>query len=195
MLQYAALRTVTGCLQITSEHHPQEETMVLPVKEHNVMLTKQFFLGCHRRSHLNFNITQEGFSFIQEKYMQDPLAALNDINRDAKNLAVTGYRMNVVLGGGLPSITDTEGNLRRKARVVLPQLRTEWSKRLNVYWSRIGRAVPNECHACGQGPRDIHHIFNCPANPTSLRPIHLWTHTVEVAQFFPLNIQINRPIA
>ncbi|XP_037823665.1 uncharacterized protein LOC119612022, partial [Lucilia sericata] len=56
--QNAALRTVTGCLQITSEHHLHEETKVLPVKEHNVMLTKQFLLGCHRRSHPNFNITQ-----------------------------------------------------------------------------------------------------------------------------------------
>ncbi|XP_037825851.1 uncharacterized protein LOC119613856 [Lucilia sericata] len=56
--QNAALRTVTGCLQITSEHHLHEETKVLPVKEHNVMLTKQFLLGCHRRNHPNFNIIQ-----------------------------------------------------------------------------------------------------------------------------------------
>ncbi|XP_037811763.1 uncharacterized protein LOC119603706 [Lucilia sericata] len=56
--QNAALRTVTGCLQITTEHHLHEETKILPVKEHNVMLTKQFLLGCHRRSHPNFNIIQ-----------------------------------------------------------------------------------------------------------------------------------------
>ena len=64
--------------------------------------------------------------------------------------------MNVVLGGRPPPIADTEENLPRKTRVVLAQLRSGWSNRLNAYWSRIDRAVPNECPACGQGPHDTH---------------------------------------
>ncbi|KAI8122763.1 putative transcriptional regulatory protein [Lucilia cuprina] len=99
--------TVTGCMQITSEHHLHEETKVLPVKEHNVMLTKQFLLGCHRDGSSNFNITQldapprhvrKDLRVYEESIRsssQNPLdrtsytAALNDIHRDAINTAVS----------------------------------------------------------------------------------------------------------
>ncbi|KAI8117189.1 hypothetical protein CVS40_10885 [Lucilia cuprina] len=133
--QNTALRTVTGCMQITSQYYLHEETKVLPVKKHNVMLTRQFLLGCHRRSHPNFNITQlhapprhvrKELRIYEESirsYVQYPLdrtsftAALNDIHRDAINTAVSGYRMNVVLGG-------------------------------------------RPTQSCGQGPHDTHHIFH-----------------------------------
>ncbi|KAI8120369.1 hypothetical protein CVS40_8400 [Lucilia cuprina] len=100
------------------------------------------------------------------RYVQDPLdqssysATLNNIHRDAINSAVAGYRMNVT-------------------RVVLAQLRSGWSNWLNAFRSRIDRAVPNECPACGQGAHNTHHIFNCSVNSTSLCPMDLWTHPVE----------------
>ncbi|KAI8126624.1 hypothetical protein CVS40_3402 [Lucilia cuprina] len=149
------------------------------------MLTKQFLLGCHRRSHPNFYITQldtpprhvrKDLRMYEEhicRYVRHPLdqssysAALNDIHRDAINSAVAGCRMNFVLGGRPPPIADTEENLPRKTKVVLAQLRSGWSNRLNAYWSRIDRAVPNECPACGLGPHDTYHIFNCSAYPTN----------------------------
>ena len=195
-----------SCLQITSPNHLHEETKVLPVKEHNVMLTKQFLLWCHRREHPNFNITQldppprhvrhDLRKYVESilRYVQDPLdrnsylTALNDIHRDAIDSAVAGYRLNVFLGGRPPPIADNEKNLPRKTRVVLAQLRSGWSNRLNAYFSRIDHAVPNLCPACGEGPHDTHHIFNCPANPTSLCPTDLWTQLVDVAQFLRLDL-------
>lgn len=56
--QNASLRTVTGCLKISSPNQLREKTEILPVKEYNIMLRKQFHLGCHRRCHRNYNITQ-----------------------------------------------------------------------------------------------------------------------------------------
>ncbi|XP_046803758.1 uncharacterized protein LOC124419191 [Lucilia cuprina] len=56
--QNAALRTVTGCIQMTCEEHLHDETKMLSVKEHNIMLSKQFLLGCHRRDHPNHHLTE-----------------------------------------------------------------------------------------------------------------------------------------
>ncbi|XP_036332737.1 uncharacterized protein LOC118744114, partial [Rhagoletis pomonella] len=42
--QNAALRTATGCLLMTPEHHLHSEAQVLPVREHNKMLCKQFLV-------------------------------------------------------------------------------------------------------------------------------------------------------
>ncbi|KAM7349824.1 uncharacterized protein ACRADG_008603 isoform 1-T6 [Cochliomyia hominivorax] len=207
--QNAALRTITGCLQMSSIHHLHEETKILPIREHNEMLSKQFLLGCHRRDHPNFNITQLELpprhvrkdirihEYSIQRYMQDPLdqnsymTALNDIHSDASNSAVSSYRMNVVLGGRPPSIADNEQNLPRSTRVVLAQLRSGWSNRLNAFWSRIDSAIPNLRPACGQGPHNTRHLFNCQSNPTLLCPEDLWTQPVEVARFLGLELSNN----
>ncbi|XP_046803859.1 uncharacterized protein LOC124419270 [Lucilia cuprina] len=56
--QNAALRTVTGCIQMPCEEHLHDETKMLSVKEHNIILSKQFLLGCHRRDHPNHHLTE-----------------------------------------------------------------------------------------------------------------------------------------
>ncbi len=102
--------------------------------------------------------------------------------------------MNVVLGGRLPPIVDCKSNLPRKSRVVQAQLRSEWCNSLNVYWSRIDRAIPHLCPASGGSPYATSHIFNCPANPTSLRPMDLWTQPLEAEQFIGIDLQTEPPI-
>ncbi len=47
---------VAGCSWCFSPHHLHEETKILPVKE--LIISKQFLLGCHRRCYSNYNITQ-----------------------------------------------------------------------------------------------------------------------------------------
>ncbi|KAM7356224.1 uncharacterized protein ACRADG_002028 [Cochliomyia hominivorax] len=137
--QNAALRTITGCMQMSSIHHLHEETKIHPMKEHNEILIKQFLLGCYRRNHPNFNITQ--LELIQDPLDQNSyMTALNDIHRDASNSAVSSYRMNVELGGRPPPIADNEQNLPRSTRVVLAQPRSGWSNRLNAFWSHIDSA-------------------------------------------------------
>ncbi|XP_053960945.1 uncharacterized protein LOC128865055, partial [Anastrepha ludens] len=45
--QNTAIRTATGCLLMSPIQHLHDEAHMLPVKEHNKMLGKQFLLGCH----------------------------------------------------------------------------------------------------------------------------------------------------
>ncbi|XP_049316938.1 uncharacterized protein LOC125779709 [Bactrocera dorsalis] len=49
--QNTALRTTTGCLLKSSIEPLHSETRMLPVKEHNLLLSRQFLLGCFRRNH------------------------------------------------------------------------------------------------------------------------------------------------
>ncbi|XP_049310854.1 uncharacterized protein LOC125778237 [Bactrocera dorsalis] len=43
--QITALRTTTGCLLMSTIEHLHCETLMLPVKQHNELLSKQFLLG------------------------------------------------------------------------------------------------------------------------------------------------------
>lgn len=204
--QNSALRTITGCVKMSSIQHLHEETKVLTVKEHSQMLTKQFLLGCHRRGHPNHHLTELDppprhvrkdlriFEGAVQGYVRDPMnetsyrAGLNDIHRDTVNDATNSYQVNVVLGGRPPPIAEEERTLPRRTRVVLAQLRSGWCTRLNSYWSRIEPTIPDTCPACQRGPHDVHHLFNCGANATHLGPESIWTHPIEVAQFLGLDL-------
>lgn len=43
----ADLTTETGCLLIYPVDHHDEETKILPGRKHNLILTKQYLLGCY----------------------------------------------------------------------------------------------------------------------------------------------------
>ncbi|XP_053948651.1 uncharacterized protein LOC128857100, partial [Anastrepha ludens] len=45
--QNTAIRTATGCLLMSPIQHLHDEAHMLPVKEDNKLLCKQFLLGCH----------------------------------------------------------------------------------------------------------------------------------------------------
>ena len=49
--QNTALRTITGRLLMSPIEHVHRQARMLPVKEHNELLSKQFLLGCFRRNH------------------------------------------------------------------------------------------------------------------------------------------------
>ncbi|KAI5726007.1 hypothetical protein M8J77_022717 [Diaphorina citri] len=46
-----------------------------------------------------------------------------------------------------------------------------------------------ECPLCSGAPHDTNHLFNCPANPTSLTPFDLWTSPAKVASFLELKTE------
>lgn len=91
-------------------------------------------------------------------YRNSYLTSLTHIHRYAINTQVTGYRTIVVLGGRPPLIADGGSNMPRKTKVVLAQLRSRCSSRLDAYLSRIDRAIPNSCPACCEGPHDNLHF-------------------------------------
>ena len=45
--QNAAMRIITGCHMMTSSDHLHHECQLLPVKEHNELLSRQFHLSAH----------------------------------------------------------------------------------------------------------------------------------------------------
>lgn len=49
--QNATLRTITGCHTMVSEDHLHQEALILPVKPHNIMMSKQYFLGSYLQEH------------------------------------------------------------------------------------------------------------------------------------------------
>ena len=88
-----------------------------------------------------------------------------------------------------PAIAANERELPRQTRVVFAQLRSGWCRRLNSYWARINSDVQNICPACGTDPHDTLHLFCCPAKPTHLTPVSLWTQPIQVASFLRLDLE------
>ena len=129
-----------------------------------------------------------------QRYKREPLdqiayrAGVRDIHSDTVAQVVNNYRMNVLIGAHPPSVAAEEENLPRATRVVLAQLRSGYCSRLNSFWSRIDGRTANTCPACGLGPHDTQHLFNCTAKPTSLTPMSLWTQPVLVADFINLEL-------
>ncbi|XP_073848579.1 uncharacterized protein [Musca autumnalis] len=205
--QNAALRTATGCLLMTPVDHLHEEAKVLPVRQHNKMLSMQYLLVCYRSEHPCHDLMDRlppsrhvrrdlhDLETEVQRYKREQLdqrayqAGLNRIHTNMVAQAVRRYSVNAVLGNHPPSIAAEERQLPRQTRVVLAQLRSGRCSRLNSYWARIDAKIPNICPACGLGPHDTLHLFNCPANPTHLSPHSLWTQPVQVAELLSLDTE------
>uniref|UniRef100_A0A8D8XLN6 Uncharacterized protein n=1 Tax=Cacopsylla melanoneura TaxID=428564 RepID=A0A8D8XLN6_9HEMI len=101
---------------------------------------------------------------------------------------IEGYKPNRVLGTNvLPEINQSEKKLPRSTRSTLAQLRSGWSILLHSnYKARLDPSIPDICPLCQNTNHDVHHLFACPAKPTSLDPTSLWTNPVEVAEFLDL---------
>ena len=97
----------------------------------------------------------------------------------AVNQAVNSQRRNVVLDDRSPLINISEKELSRKERTTLAQLRSGHCILLGFYKSRISKdASLDVCADCGKTPRDVKHLFNCPAHPTTMTPSDLWNRSV-----------------
>ena len=101
---------------MTPVDHLHEEAKVLPVREHNMMLCKQYLLGCYRRSHPSFQLmdrqtpprhVRKDLHDLErevQRYKREPLdqsayrAGSRDIHSDTVAQVVNNYRMNVLIG-------------------------------------------------------------------------------------------------
>ncbi len=177
---------------------------MLPVKEHNELLSKQFLLDCFRRNHpcscllevkpRPRNIKRFFLDYVHDirqyadrtsdatKFRQ----ALTAIHSGAINTFTDSLSVNGVLRIKPPPIADVELELPRETRVTLAQLRSGYCSRLNSYLSRIDLDIPNTCPACNESLHDTNHPFACPTNPTHLTPFSLWSDPVETARFLGL---------
>ena len=200
--QNQALRSVTGCLQMTDINDLHNEAEVLPFKEHSDMLCKQFSIKCLNRSRPNFHLAEENRpprnirpSFMDKyrEYAQNRLEEIEEVGytsvikkihtEEVKKFVTISNHPKVLCGEPAPNVDDSEKTLPRCTRVTLAQLRAGYSSVLNSYRARISEDVEDKCPNCKKTGHDTAHLFRCSAKPTSLTVESLWTSPVEVANF------------
>ena len=206
-LQNHALRTATGNVMTAGIDHLHQETKVMKIKDHSLMISKQYHVNCflpghpgHKNigpygKHRNLQKTviqhkDDIYNFLPVLDKKEVRKAQNKIHTQDVKSAIRSYKPNRVLGRQPPKINKREHKLERPARVALSQLRSGFSTRLNSWKHRVNPDTPDQCPDCQESPHDTAHLFSCRANPTPLLPIHLWTRPKLVADFLHLNERI-----
>ena len=196
--QNSSLRVITGCTKMT---HIDElrETKLLPVKEHNTMLSRQFLLQTHQRNHPNrqWNQTDPPQRLMKPTLISchqdsiEPLltntegwykSGIKSIHTTAVSNTINGYEPNKVLQRIPPAISSDERRLPRSTRTTLAQLRSGYCPLLTSYMSRLDPSVKIKCPLCDSQPHDAAHLFSCPQRPTTLEATSLWENPIEAAQ-------------
>jgi hypothetical protein len=108
---------------------------------------------------------------------------LNIIHSDAVKLAKSQQSVNPLLGRIPPPVSASEQRLTRPFRTVLRRLRSTHCSLLMSYKFKIKAATDDLCPQCQSASQSVLHLFQCPAFPTSLTPIDLWSHPVDIARY------------
>ena len=187
------------------------EACELPVKQHNLLMTRQYVFSMHHPDHVCHSLTQREQPARHMKY--DPMlkhlpeinhlftdrstidddqlkAGLKHLHTAAVEKTKRNYKENVVLGGYPPPVCTSEKLLSSRVRSRLCQLRTGFSKLLYSYLARIDPNVSDVCPECNAVGHTTRHLFECPAKPTALSVESLWTQPTEAALFLQLDRQI-----
>ena len=167
--QNTALRTSTGCTQASAIPHLHSECNILPIKEHNLLLSRQFLWSSTRPEHPNFLAENPDPDRLMKKTLHseyskevgrlcdlDYRIGLKTLHTEAVNNAITGIN-NKVLGCPPPPIHKSEETLPRQIRVKLAQLRSGYSPILNSYLARIDETTRDVCPLCNLSPHDTNH--------------------------------------
>ena len=199
--QNSALRIATGSTRMSQISHLHTETKILPVKDHNELLSTQFLLSTTLPDHpcggilktepppramrrtLSQNYGQKVRFFTNDDNIsskQDYMKNLTILHTDTVIRAKLNYEHNKVLGAAPPQIDESEKSLSRRARTYLSQLRSGYSPLLATYRNRIDPSVPPDC---GGAPQTTAHLFECSNNPTQLTTASLWSQPIDAAEF------------
>ena len=179
------------------------ETKLLPVKEHNTMLSRQFLLRTHQTNHpyRQWNHTDPPERPMKTTLISchqdsiEPLltntkgwykSGIKSIHTTAVSNTINGYEPNKVLQWIPPVISPDERRLPRSTRTTLVQVRSGYCPLLTSYMSRLDPSVKNECPLCKSQPHDTAHLFSCPQKPTILKATSLRENPIEAAQFLSL---------
>ena len=154
------------------------ETKLLPVKEHNMMLSRQFLLQTHQTNHPNrqWSHTDPPKRLMKPTLISchqdsiEPLltntegwykSGIKSIHTTAVSNSINGYEPNKVLQRIPPAISPDERRLPRSTRTTLAQLRSGYSPLLTSYMSRLDPSVKNKCPLCESQPHDTAQLFSC----------------------------------
>lgn len=152
--QNMALKVATGCHKISSETHVHAECKMLPIKEHNEMLTKQFILRTQRPDqpgkvdldsgdgpqyrHMKDTMKKKYGDYVHKILRDtDPKIDINseldnvtykhklrDIHKDCVKSYLANRPVNQVLNAQPEPVHADEAILTRQARTTLAQLRS-----------------------------------------------------------------------
>jgi hypothetical protein len=218
--QNSALRSVTGCVRMSPIDHLHAECKMMPVKEHNLMLSKQFLFKCQNNvNHPNnipsykkpSNVVKHNFRTIfaedepstsshpyntrssqKNASQKEEIKSIEDIHTQCVNDYIETTSKNKVIGRRPPDINDEEKLLPRETRSTLAQLRSGYSSMLNDFQSRISNnKAKNKCPNCRGTPHTTKHLFNCPAAKTTLNVMDLWNNPIQTSKFLNLPDQEN----
>ena len=198
-----ALRSATGCTRMTMEDNLQNETKILPVRDHCQLLSAKHLLASQSTHHPNHGIKDS----VSERDLRKTLT--EEFGRDVESAtershpkwlelgniilhnkfvrkSISKMRNNKVQNAPPHPISESEKKLLRSTRVKLAQLRSGYSKLLISYMSTINPEVRDVCPDCQESPHDTNHLFECKNKPTHLTIDSLWLMPVEAASFLGL---------
>ena len=156
------------------------------------MLSKQFLLATQLPTHPNncdLNnqnpprimkhtlITRHGYE-ISNRIPAEGLntdnykTILKNIHTESVAEAISNQENNKVLNEPAPQVHKSELELPKRTTSVLSQLRSSYSSHLQSFLYSIGKSQDPNCPDCHTDLHTTNHLFNCPANPTSLPTIH-----------------------
>jgi hypothetical protein len=101
----------------------------------------------------------------------------------SSTVAAVKSRLTNRLLQGPPPISKAEMRLPKLVRRTFAQLRDERCFLLKSYQVFIKKITDDTCHECGIASHTACHLFCCPAHPTSLDLLNLWTKPVQSAMF------------
>ena len=204
LVQNKALRLITGCHTAASIDHLHQEAKVLPVEEHLLLLSAQSLAHALQPDHPSHYFVRlppgprrmketlsTKVSHLVSPFLVDDVMPVGGCKQamDAIHTLVVASKMqsygnNRVLNDRAPAINPIEEFLPRPTRAALAQLRSGHCARLNDYqFYRLGRINSPLCPDCLIDDASSNHVFDCPAHPTQLTPVDMWTHPWEVASF------------
>ena len=200
-VQNHALRTITGCTLMTPIPHLHSETKILPLKEHSDMIGTQFFSKLTDPSHPANYLTlpppsiRDMKTTPSQKYLpltrklnpqsDPPSIAPHTIHTNAVHNYLNTLPPNKLLKVIPPDKLDSETRLPRKDRVILAQLRSNYSPLLNSYLFRINKAPSDLCRYCKLAQETPYHILqNC-------LPLTYLRHKHRINKFSPWRAPAN----
>ena len=116
--------------------------------------------------------------FTRHRSTVEPTMVANDRKATLRPIHTreVNQEVNVVLDNRPPLINNSENVLTRNEGTILGQLKSGHCRLLGSYKSRIDKDDNlNVCTDCGSTPHAVKHIFNCPAHPTTVTLLDLWS--------------------
>ena len=170
------------------EEHPGHHFLSLPTPPREIMKATLNSRYEHYIKSL-FGAEDENASRTTTINENEYTNLLKEIHTDevADMIAEGATKKNPVLDANWLDIDKSEEKLTRKERRTLAQLRSGYSPYLAEYMHRIKPSTSKYCPKCEVAVQSTKHLFNCPANPTTMTVEDLWKNPVQASLFLELD--------